>query len=122
MSLREKDEERTEYLADKTVQLIRLFEAGEYQEYAIRLELAQAKEDVDDTLVCAEKMLESAAQVGDYGSVRLYEHMSFRKVSNEFKAEMREKVIELFRDEEGFGYMKGNKKWEQIVNGDHEKL
>ena len=35
---------------------------GTYQEYAMRLELAQAKEDVRETLVCAEKMLESAGQ------------------------------------------------------------
>ena len=51
---------------------------GTYQEYAMRLELAQAKEDVRETLVCAEKMLKSAGQVGNYENVRLYEHMSFR--------------------------------------------
>jgi len=114
MSLQEKNMERAEYLTDKTVQLIRLFEMGEYQEYVVRLELAQAKEDVEATLVCAEKMLASAGQIGGHESAQLYGHMSFRKVSDEFKEGMLEKIIELFRDEEGFGYMKGNTKWEQM--------
>ena len=100
---------------DKTVRLIRLFEMGTYQEYAMRLELAQAKEDVRETLVCAEKMLESAGQVGNYENVRLYEHMSFKELSGETIDGLREKLTELFRDEETFAYMRGNQRWGEII-------
>ncbi|MDE7341095.1 MAG: helix-turn-helix domain-containing protein [Lachnospiraceae bacterium] len=120
MALQDRDMEGAEYLTDKMVQLIRLFEAGKYQEYAVRLELAQAEANVEETLVCAEGMLASVGQIGDYGSARLYGHMSFREPSDEFKGGMQEKVIELFRDEESFGYMKGNRRWEELI-GLHEK-
>lgn len=115
MSLQEKELEKAEYLSDKTVQLIRLFEMGTYQEYAARLELAQVKEDVQTTLVCAEKMLESVGQVGHYENVRLYEHMSFREVSGDFIDGLRENLTALFRDEENFAYMKGNERWEEMI-------
>lgn len=120
MALQDRDMERAEYLTDKTVQLIRLFEAGEYQEYAVRLELAQAKENVEETLTCAEKMLAGIGQIGDYRSVRLYGHLSFKEPSDEFTDGMQEKAIELFRDEESFGYMKGNERWEELI-GLHKK-
>lgn len=115
MSIQEKDMEKAEYFSDKTVRLIRLFEMGTYQEYAMRLELAQAKEDVRETLVCAEKMLESAGQVGNYENVRLYEHMSFKELSGETIDGLREKLTELFRDEETFAYMRGNQRWGEII-------
>lgn len=123
MALQEKNMERAEYLTDKMVQLVRLFEAGEFQEYVARLELAQAKEDVGETLICAEKMkmLAGAGQIGDYGSAQLYRHMAFKKLSDEFKTGMREKVIELFREEEGFGYMKGNRRWEELKDIDEKE-
>ncbi|MDE5931520.1 MAG: helix-turn-helix transcriptional regulator, partial [Lachnospiraceae bacterium] len=121
MTLQEKDMVRAEYLTDKMVRLARLFEAGEYQEYVVRLELAQAKEDVEETLICAEKMLASAGQIGDYRSARLYEHMSFRELSDEFKDGMQKKVIELFREEKSFGYMKGNRRWEELRNMNERK-
>lgn len=121
MALQEKNMERAEYLTDKMVQLVRLFEAGEYQEYMVRLELAQAKGDVGETLICAEKMLAGAGQISDYSSARLYRHLSFKKLSDEFKDGMRDKVIELFQDEEGFGYMKGNRRWEELMDIDGKK-
>ncbi len=115
MVLQEKDMDKAEYLSEKMVQLVRFFEMGTYQEYAARLEFAQAKEDVRATIACAEKMLESADQVGNYRNVRLYEHMSFRDVSDDFKIGMREKLIQCFREDESFGYMKGNAEWTKLI-------
>lgn len=115
MSLQEDDLDRAEYLSDKIVQLVRLFEMGTYQEYVARLELAQKKKDVEATLVCAEGILTGIGQIGNYSDLRLYEHMSFRALSDEFKDGMREKLLELFQDEENFIYMKGNMRWNKIL-------
>lgn len=116
MALQEKDMDRAEYITDKQVQLVKFFEVGTYQEYAARLELARVKKDEKETLICAGKMLESADQVGNYENARLYEHMSFRKISEEFKSGLREKLLECFRDEESFGYMKKNTDWELMFD------
>lgn len=112
MRLKEGELEKAEYLAEKTTELIRLFEMGRYQEAVVRLEMAQAREDVEETLRCAEEL---SAHVGDITSFRdalLYEHMSFREASAEFREEMQERLNALFREENGFGYMKGNERWE----------
>ena len=50
---------------------------------------------------------------------RLYEHMSFREVSDEFREEMQESLEALFLEEESFGYMKGHERWECFLR---EKL
>ena len=115
MTLQEKNMEKAAYLSDKTAQLARLFEMGAYQEYVARLELAQAQKDVETTLLCAEKMIESSGQVGNYENVKLYEHMSFRELSGEFIDGMREKLTAFFRDEEEFAYMKENAQWKELL-------
>lgn len=115
MRLKEGALEKAEYLADKTTELIRLFEMGRYQEAAVRLEMAQAEEDVEETLRCAEEM---SAHVGDITSFRdalLYEHMSFREASAEFREELQERLEALFREEESFRYMEGNERWERFL-------
>lgn len=118
MTLQEKNLEKAEYLSDKTAQLVRLFEIGTYQEYVARLELAQVTKDVETTLLCAEKMLESADQVGNYKNVKLYEHMPFRELSGDFIDGLREKLTVCFWDEKEFAYMKGNERWKELLGQD----
>lgn len=115
MRLEERDLEKAEYLAEKTVQLIRLFEMGRYHEATVRIELAQAMEDVEGTLCCAEELRASIGDISSFRDVPLYEHMSFRELSGEFREEMKEKLDALFEEEEGFGYMKGNERWERFL-------
>lgn len=95
-----------------------MFETGTYQEYVARLELAQVTKDVKTTLLCAEKMLKSADQVGNYKNVKLYEHMSFRELSGDFIDGLREKLTACFRDEKEFEYMKGNERWKELLGQD----
>lgn len=115
MRLKEQDLEKAAYLAEKTVQLIRLFEMGRYQEYCVRLEMAQAQEDMEETLRCAEEMTSGLGRIASFRDAPLYEHIPFGQMSDEFCAKMRERLDALFREEDNFGYMKGNECWERFL-------
>ncbi len=117
MELKAHNLEKADYLAGKTVQLIRLFEMGPYQEAVVMMELARAKEDREETLRCAEKLRASVGETSSFRDAPLYEHLSFREISGEFQEEMKETVDALFREEEGFGYMRGSERWESFLRG-----
>lgn len=117
MELKAHNLEKADYLGGKAVQLIRLFEMGSYQEAVVGMELARAKEDREETLRCAEKLRASVGETSSFRDAPLYEHLSFREISAEFQEEMKETVDALFREEEGFGYMRGDKRWESFLRG-----
>ena len=119
MRLQAKELEKADYLAEKTIELIRLFEMGRYHEATVSLEMAQAREDVEETLRCAEELAAYVGEISSFRDALLYEHMSFREVSDEFREEMQERLEALFLEEEGFGYMKGHERWECFLR---EKL
>ena len=119
MRLQAKELEKADYLAEKTIELIRLFEMGRYHEATVSLEMAQAREDVEETLRCAEELAACVGEISSFRDALLYEHMSFREVSDEFREEMQERLEALFLEEEGFGYMKGHERWECFLR---EKL
>ena len=97
------------------MQLIRLFEMGRYQEYCVRLEMAQAQEDMEETLRCAEEMTLGLGEMASFREAPLYEHIPFRQMSDESCAKMKERLDALFREEDNFGYMKGNERWERFL-------
>lgn len=42
--------------------------------------------------------------------------MKFNEQKNSYVKGLKEKLLDYFRDEESFGYMKGNAAWETVVN------
>lgn len=42
-------------------------------------------------------------------------HMSFREPDSSYTADIKEKLVEGFKEEEAFGYMKGNRDWEELI-------
>ena len=46
---------------------------------------------------------------------RLYGHMEFKELSEEFCGQMRETLIKALREEENFGYMKGEARWQELL-------
>ncbi len=115
MRMREKDLEKAEYLAEKLKQLARLFEMGEYPECATQIEVVRERKDIEETYECARHMLDGMEKMASYGDVPLYEHMTFKEVSKEFKDGMKEKLLELYRDEEQFGYMAEDARWRRML-------
>lgn len=115
MRLKENNFEKADYLTAKMKQLERLFEMGECQEYVSELELMQAKKDVAGTLNCARHILSGCEDMVPYSRAPLYEHMTWKDISEEFVTGLREKLVEGFRDETEFGYMKMNEDWSNLL-------
>lgn len=117
LAKQEKDMERAGFIVEKQTGLARLMEIGRYQEAALEMDLAMAEKDVETTLQTAGKLLSGVEDMVSYSRSRLYEHMEFKALSEEFKGKMRETLIKALRDEENFGYMKGEARWQELLEG-----
>jgi hypothetical protein len=63
-----------------------------------------------------EEMLASIGKITDFRKSSLYEHMDFKETREEFLAELRENLLACFRDEETYGFLKENKRWQELIN------
>lgn len=115
LSIQEQDWQRAHMLVEKQEQLEKLFDMGEYYEVWGRLDLAVAKKDVETTLDIMEKMLSGVEKIGSFCKSPLYSHMKFGEFSEEFLAEMKKELLSNFKDEKSFGFLKGEKRWEEMV-------
>ncbi len=62
-----------------------------------------------------EDMLSSVEQIGDFRDAPLYEHMDFKEMRDEYIAEIKENLRKYFRDEESYGFLKNDKRWQELV-------
>ncbi|MFT3984644.1 MAG: transcriptional regulator [Lachnospiraceae bacterium] len=115
MRLKENNIEKAEYLVGKLKQMAGLFEMGEYHEHASELEFMTVKKDVEGTLNCVRHMLSSVKDIVAYCRAPLYEHMTFKEPSDEFGEGLRKNLVACFQEEEGFGYMKDDERWKQLM-------
>lgn len=115
LSLRNDDRERARWLLVKQEEMARCFEMGKYQEVSNRIELATLEKDTDSVIAVMQEMLSCVERLWDYRNVRLYEHMEFKEISEEFVAETKENLLKCFRDEETYGFLKNDKRWQELV-------
>jgi chemotaxis methyl-accepting protein methylase len=45
----------------------------------------------------------------------LYEHMDFKETRDEFLSELRSNLLACFRDEETYGFLKKNERWQELI-------
>ena len=107
--------DKAHMLAEKQGELARVFDMGEYRENISRLELASMEKNADATIEIMEKLLVSVDGLSDYNKSPLYEHMKFNEISGEFLKQMKQKLMECFRDEETYGYMKDDGRWKELT-------
>ena len=119
LALKEDDRERAHKFVNKLQMLARVFEMGTYQEASFGLELATLEQDADAVVGIMSKMLDSLSQDGMTGFVKsdLYRHMEFREMREEFAGKMRENLLNCFRDEETFGWLREDTRWQELVRG-----
>lgn len=119
LALKEDDRERAHKLVDKLHQLARVFEMGAYQEASFGLELATLEQDADAVIGIMSKMLDSLSQDGMSAFTKsdLYRHMEFREIREEFVAEVREGLLNFFRNEETYGWLREDARWQELVRG-----
>jgi len=115
MALEKMDYEKARYYAKKQGEIACAFEMGIYQQCSPMLEIVCAQKDVKGTCQVVEQLLNHVESLYDFTKAELYEHMTFRKPDETYVKEVRESLLEGFRDEETFGYMKGCKEWEHMI-------
>ena len=120
MALEKMDYEKARYYAKKQGEIACAFEMGIYQQCSPMLEIVCAQKDVKGTCQIVEQLLNHVESLYDFTKAELYEHMTFRKPDETYVKEVRESLLEGFRDEETFGYMKGCKEWEQLIETEED--
>lgn len=86
-----------------------------YCEVSSGLEIAALKKDADATLAIMEELLSNVEQIASFRNAPLYEHMEFQEPKEEFLAELKENILNCFRDEESFGFLKEDSRWQELV-------
>lgn len=115
LALQDNDRKRAHKLVDKQRELARCFEMGRYYEASNGLELATLEKDAGTVVDIMEEMLSCVEQIGDFRKAPLYEHMDFKEMREDFMAELKENLLKCFQDEESFGFLKNNERWERLV-------
>ncbi|MBQ8040939.1 MAG: transcriptional regulator, partial [Lachnospiraceae bacterium] len=101
-------------MVEKQQELARLFEMGAYYEVSCALELALKEKDAEAVIEIAQKMLESVEEIGSFSDAELYEHMTFKKLDENFGEGVRENLIKLFQEDEAFEFLKDDVRWKNI--------
>lgn len=118
LNLQEKDYARAHYMADKIEQLAGSFEMGRYHEIAHRMELAVQEQDKDACIQLAGEMLACVRDICDFTKSHLYSHLTFAKTqeeNEEYGVMMQETLFRCFRDDETFGFMTQDERWQQVI-------
>lgn len=117
LALKEGDMELAQRLVSKQAEMARCFEMGRYYEVSTGLELATMEKDEERVLELMKEMLSCVEEIGAFRNAWLYRHMEFRKMEERFPVEIKEKLLQCFRDEETYGFLKQNKDWKELVKG-----
>lgn len=115
LALEEDNTPKARYLAEKIGKIAGIFEMGKYHEYSSMLEIVCVEKNVVETYQVVEQLLESVDSICDFQKSMLYNHMKFSEMESSFAENLKEKLLDGFRDEEAFGYMKGNYEWETLI-------
>ena len=115
LAMQQKNLKKAHYLVEKQTRLVHLFEMGPYYEASAGLTLAIEEKDVDGTLEAMAGILGSVQNICAFCQSPLYEHMTFKSPRREFVAQLKKNLLERFRDEETFDFLKTDKRWEELV-------
>ena len=115
LAMEEEDKAKARYLVEKQSQMAKVFEMGRYNEICVRLELAAAEKEIDETIEIMRQLLESADTIREWQMSPLYEHMEFYALSDDFKESLKKTMRDNFRDEEAYGFLKGDKRYQELV-------
>lgn len=121
LALQEEDRERAHRLTEKQKELARCFEMGKCYEISAVLDLAVREKDADTVIDTVKEMLSCVEQIWAFRNAPLYEHMDFKKIGAEFLAEMKENLVKGLRDEESYGFMKDDRRWQELLKETERK-
>lgn len=115
LAVRTKDKKKAHMLVEKQEEMARCFEMGRYYEVVGRLDLAVLEKDTETALAVVEELIASVEDIGCFRRAPLYEHMKFEKLRREFHEEFKDKLLDSFRNEEMYGFLEDDERWQQII-------
>ena len=115
LALEEGDIQEARYLTEKMGAIAGIFEMGKYHECASMLDVVCAEKNVEETYHIVEQLLTSVDSLCDFQKSRLFQHMKFNEQKSSFTENLKEKLLEGFRNSESFGYMRGDMAWEDLL-------
>lgn len=115
MAIEEGDMPKAHYFAAKAGEMAKGFEMGKYHKYSSMLDVVCAEKNIAETYHVVEQLLKNVDSLWDFRKSKLYHHMSFREPDSSYTADLKEKLVEGFRENGSFGYMKGNEDWEELI-------
>ena len=108
------DTARAWMLADKQCALAELFEMGEYQALAPRLELTLAERDPDKAIALLGKLLESVPALDGFARSPLYAHMTFKSLDPAFYDGVRKSLLSA-ADEDAGAFFRDDPCWKALA-------
>lgn len=114
LSVEEDNHEKAHYFAEKQEKLASLFEMGAYSGMGGRLELSAWEKNAEMTVDTMEKLLAGVEEAGTFSKSPLFEHLEFKSCKKEFQEKLKQNLLECFRDEEMYGFLKDNKRWQRL--------
>lgn len=121
-AIQEGDLQKARYFAEKLGAIADIFEMGKYRECLPMLEVACAEKNIPETYHVVEQLLKNVDSLYEFRRSKLYQHMSFGEPESSFAETFKKMLLEGFRDEESFGYMRGNAAWEELIHDQMELL
>lgn len=79
------------------------------------LDIVCAGKDVEGTYKMVKHLLDNVGTMYDFRKSSLYKHMKIRDIDEAILDDVKEKLLEGFRNEEEFGYMAGYEPWEKLI-------
>ena len=115
LALKEDDIAYAKFLSEKMRLLSHTLDMGKYNEYSPMLNIVCAEKNIEGTYHVVKMLLENVDTMNDFRKSQLYKHKKFRDVDNSMFDTVKVKLLERFRDEEDFDYMKGYEPWEKLI-------
>ncbi len=115
LALKKDDISYARFLSKKMQIISHTLEMGKYNEYSPMLDIVCAGKEVEGTYKVVKQLLENVDTMYDFRKSQLYKHKKFREVNSSMFETVKTELLEAFRNEEDFSYMKGYEPWEKLI-------
>lgn len=115
LALKENDMEKARSIVQKQAEAAKFFEMGKYYEVSSFLEIAALEKDADTVIAAMEEMLSGVEEIESFRNSSLYEHMEFKEIKEEDLEEIKENLRKCFQDEENFGFLKNDSRYQNLI-------
>ncbi len=115
LAVQQGDKDWAHYIMEKHREAVRLYDVGDYAEWAAVLEYAVDTENAELTLEALERVFDSVGTVDAFTGSPLYRHMSFKHTEESFGDLLLCKLKESFRNDPRVGFLRGDSRMEALL-------